>query len=122
MNKKKIVIPISLLLIGLSSAFAQDKIVHDAEYNILQEQYGDKWETQDKEIQKKLNALEKKFGKKPNIIHIMWDDNSLGEVGIPEINKVRGYDTPVINKMADDGIAFTRMYTEPSCTPHAPQL
>lgn len=33
------------------------------------------------------------------------------------MNKVLGYDTPRINQMADEGISFTRMYTEPSCTP-----
>ena len=34
-----------------------------------------------------LADLEKKHGTKPNIIHIMWDDTALGEVGIPEIQK-----------------------------------
>ena len=47
----------------------------------------------------------------------MWDDTSWGDVGIPEINKVRGFSTPNFNRMADEGIHFTRMYTEPSCTP-----
>ena len=61
--------------------------------------------------------MREKHGRPPNIIHIMWDDHSLGEVGIPEMNKLLGYDTPRINQMAREGIAFTRMYTEPSCTP-----
>jgi len=47
----------------------------------------------------------------------MWDDHSLGEVGIRQMNKLLGYDTPHINQMADEGISFSRMYTEPSCTP-----
>lgn len=93
------------------------EIIHDAEQAILQKQFGAEWAEQDKEIDKKLQALEKKFGKKPNLIHIMWDDNSFGEVGIPALNKIRGYDTPRINKMGEDGILFTRMYSEPSCTP-----
>ena len=50
-------------------------------------------------------------GTPPNIIHIMWDDTALGEVGIPEIQKVRGFETPNINQMAEDGINFMRMYT-----------
>ena len=66
---------------------------------------------------KRLAELEKKFAAKPNIIHIMWDDTALGEVGIPEIQKVRGFETPVMNKMAEEGINFMRMYTEPACTP-----
>ncbi len=42
------------------------QIIHDAEQSILQEQFGEQWATQDKEIDAKLKALEKKFGKKPN--------------------------------------------------------
>ena len=116
MKKLKITLALVIFLTGFSSVSGQ-QIIHDAEQAILEEQFGAEWATQDKEIDKKLKALEKKFGKKPNIIHIMWDDNSLGEVGMAELNKVRGFDTPHINKMAEDGIAFTRMYTEPSCTP-----
>lgn len=112
------------LLVGILSAgllagaiSANGQIIHDAEQAILQEQFGDQWATQDKEVAKKLAALEKKFGKKPNIIHIMWDDNSFGEVGIEVFNKIRGFETPRLNQMGEDGITFTRMYTEPSCTP-----
>jgi arylsulfatase len=115
MSKKSLMLMfISALFVGGLNA---QEIIHDAEQAILQKQFGDQWATQDKDIAKKLKALEKKFGKKPNIIHIMWDDNSLGEVGMPIFNKVKGFDTPVINKMADEGIAFSRFYVEPSCTP-----
>ena len=101
-----------LLLIG-SLSYTSGQIVHDAEQAVLQEQFSNQWATQDKEIDKKLKALEKKFGKKPNIIHIMWDDNSFGEVGIEAFNKIRGFETPRLNKMGEEGITFTRMYTEP---------
>ena len=104
-----------------TSACAKDdkgsKIIHDAEHYVLEAQHGEKWATEDKEINKKLAELKKKHGTKPNIIHIMWDDTALGEVGIPEIQSVRGFETPVMNKMAEDGINFMRMYTEPACTP-----
>jgi len=113
-----IVIPLlAFALAGNTLAKETTGIIHDAEQAILQEQFGEKWATQDKEIQKKLDELYKKHGKRPNIIHIMWDDNSFGEVGIPTFNKIRGFDTPRLNKMGQDGITFTRMYTEPSCTP-----
>jgi len=92
-------------------------LIHDAEQDVLIEQYGKDWEIQDKSLQVKLDALYKKYGKRPNIIHIMWDDTSFGAVGIPTMNKIRGFDTPRLNKMGADGITFTRMYTEPSCTP-----
>lgn len=116
---KKFLLPIvALLLFSVLQLQAQKKpIIHDAEQLILIDQYGDKWAEQDKKIDEKLAALEKKYGKKPNIVHIMWDDNSFGEVGIEEFNKIRGFDTPRLNKMGEDGITFTRMYSEPSCTP-----
>ncbi len=47
----------------------------------------------------------------------MWDDTPVGEIGVPQIQTLRGFKTPNINKLADEGINFMRMYTEPSCTP-----
>ncbi len=46
----------------------------------------------------------------------MWDDTPIGEVGFPALQKLRGFETPNINKMAAEGANFLRMYTEPSCT------
>ena len=45
----------------------------DAPYYDLQEKNKDKWAAEDKQINAKLAALEKKFGKKPNIIYILAD-------------------------------------------------
>ena len=61
--------------------------------------------------------VHKKFGKRPNIIHIMWDDMKYGAIGHPMLNQVTGYKSPNINKLATEGMTFTRMYSEPSCTP-----
>jgi len=109
------------MLFGLLPACAvaqpQSSIVHDAEHYVLKAQHGDRWQTEDREIDARLAELRKKHGTPPNIIHIMWDDTAVGEVGIPEIQKVRGFETPVMNKMAEEGINFMRMYTEPACTP-----
>jgi len=105
----------SLLVVGATAVNAKP-IVHDAEHYVLNAQYGDKWAKEDKGLDAKLAALKKKFGTPPNIIHIMIDDLAVGEVGIPALQKLRGYTTPNINKMATDGINFMRMYTEPSCT------
>jgi hypothetical protein len=99
-----------------SPGFAKE-IVHDAEHYVLLKQYKDKWARQDQELQAKLDELREKHGKPPNIIHIMWDDTPVGEIGIPEIQKVRGCETPNMNQIAREGINFMRMYTEPSCTP-----
>ena len=59
--------------LGLGSvhAIAAADIVHDAEHYVLLAQYKDKWAAQDQTLDQKLAELEKKHGKRPNIIHIM---------------------------------------------------
>ena len=102
---------------GMTQISPKGRIVHDAEYYILEAQHGARWVGEDAEIDQKLAELRQKHGTPPNIIHIMWDDTAVGEVGIPAIQKVRGFETPNINRLAAEGINFMRMYTEPSCTP-----
>ncbi len=92
-------------------------IVHDAEYYILEAQNGARWDAEDAGLDQRLAELRKKFGTPPNIVHIMWDDTAYGDVGIPAIQKVRGFETPNLNKMAEEGILFSRFYTEVGCTP-----
>ena len=93
-------------------------IQHDAEHYILLEQHKGQWSSEDKEIDARLAEIQKKNnGKKPNIIYILIDDVGMGELGSPILNKVRGYKTPNINNFARQSLAFSRMYTEPSCTP-----
>ncbi len=41
----------------------------------------------------------------------------IDDMGIPELNAIRGYSTPAINEFADEGMRLARMYTDPSCTP-----
>jgi arylsulfatase A-like enzyme len=107
-----------LLTSATALAAKGGKIVHDAEYYILEKQNGEKWSAEDKDIDKRLAEFrEKNGGKPPNIFYILIDDIGFGDLGIPELNSVRGYKTPSINKIADEGMRFTRMYTEPSCTP-----
>lgn len=95
-----------------------EPIQHDAEHDVLLEQHGEKWAAEDKLIDAKLAAIqEKNGGKPPNIVYILVDDVGFGEFGNPILNKVRGYETPNINKLGREGASFSRMYTEPSCTP-----
>jgi arylsulfatase len=98
------------------SALAAD-IVHDAEYYILEAQNGKVWEVEDGQLDAKLAELREKYGQPPNVIHFMWDDQPFGAVGIPALQRIRGYQTPQLNRMASEGMLFTRMYSEPSCTP-----
>jgi len=102
-----------------SMAMAQDKpIIHDAEHYILSQQHGEKWVAEDKKIDAKLAEIrERNGGKPPNIIYILIDDVGFGEFGNPELNHVRGYRTPSLNKLAQESLSLTRMYSEPSCTP-----
>ena len=46
----------------------------------------------------------------------MWDDRVRGEVVIPEIHSVRGFETLQMNTMVGYGINFMRMCTEPAHT------
>jgi arylsulfatase len=123
MNKTKFffsVVVIPMLVLSLAAnTMAEDPagIIHDAEYYVLEAQHGEKWAKEDKELDQKLAELKKKYGRPPNIIHIMWDDTAYGDVGIPAIQKIRGLHTPRLNTMAEEGILFTRMYTEVGCTP-----
>ena len=75
------------------------------------------WQEEDKAIEQKLAALEKKFGKKPNIIFILTDDIGWGEPGWQFGGKRRGTPTPELDQLAADGMAFSSHHTEPSCTP-----
>jgi arylsulfatase len=107
------------LLIAAGSVGAQESpIPHDAEYYILEAQHAEQWTADDAAVDAKLAAFrEANGGKPPNLLYILIDDMGFGDMGIPELNAIRGYGTPNINQFADEGMRFARMYTEPSCTP-----
>jgi len=93
-------------------------IRHDADYYILQAQHAEQWAKDDAAVNAKLEAFRKaNGGKPPNILYVLIDDMGFGDMGIPELNAIRGYQTPAVNKLADEGMRLARMYTEPSCTP-----
>ena len=106
-----------LLKVAKAREGPQRPIVHDAEYYILEAQNGEKWAAEDRQLDRKLAELRSKHGQPPNIVYILWDDTTFGVVGFPGLQKNLGYGTPNLNKMAEEGILFTRMYSEPSCTP-----
>ncbi|MCP3850652.1 MAG: sulfatase-like hydrolase/transferase [Gammaproteobacteria bacterium] len=111
-----------LLIIAIISAYSGSvigkEIQHDAEHYVLLDQHKDVWSLEDKKIDEKLAEIQNKNnGKKPNIIYILIDDVGMGELGSPILNKVRGYKTPNLNEFATQSLAFSRMYSEPSCTP-----
>ena len=105
-------------LVSTLVLFAQSQIAHDSEYYVLEAQNGEKWAKDDKSVDKKLAEFKKKNGgKSPNIVYILIDDIGYGDLGMPELNGIRGYSTPNINALAQESMRLNRMYTEPSCTP-----
>ncbi len=107
-----------LCLAGVQMAQAAERIIHDGEFEFLRQQHGEKWDAEDKEIDQMLADIRKKNGgKRPNILYILIDDVSFGQMGNRKLNYVMGIRTPQINKLAEEGMSLMRMYTEPSCTP-----
>jgi arylsulfatase A-like enzyme len=107
---------IALLLIATLPSVS-NAIQQDAEYLVREKQFGKQWAAEDKQVYDKLAALEKKFGKKPNIIFILADDIGYTELGTYGGGKVRGFSTPNLDKMATEGMKLLSFYSEPSCTP-----
>jgi arylsulfatase len=107
---------LTVLAFGIASAQAAD-IIHDAEYYILEAQNGEVWAVEDGKLDEKIAELREKFGRPPNLIHYMWDDQPVMAFGDPLYQQIRGYSTPNLNKLANEGMLFSRMYTEPGCTP-----
>jgi arylsulfatase len=110
---------LACLLVAIAvPAIAAKPVVHDGEYYFLEAQYGDAWAREDKDVEAKLAELRKgNGGKRPNILYVLIDDVSFGQMGKPAMNDVMGVATPRINDFAREGMSLNRMYTEPSCTP-----
>ncbi len=105
-----------LLTLAVLPAVAE--LTHDADHYVLKAQHAEQWAKDDATVDAKLAAFKaKNGGKSPNILYILIDDLGYGDMGIPELNALRGYETPAINKFSDQAMRLNRMYTEPSCTP-----
>jgi arylsulfatase len=114
--KKLLLFGVSILAMVALPSFS-NALQPDAEYLAREKQFGKQWPAEDKQVLDKLAALEQKFGKKPNIIFILADDIGYTELGSYGGGKVRGYSTPNLDRMADEGMRLTSFYSEPSCTP-----
>ena len=115
-------VTLSILLLALPQLCLADakrgEIQHDAEHYMLLAQHGDKWAREDKAISAKFEQVRNaNGGKPPNILFVLIDDVGFGEIGDPVLNHVRGYTTPNINAFARQSLTFSRMYSEPTCTP-----
>ncbi|MFW2366325.1 MAG: sulfatase-like hydrolase/transferase [Desulforhopalus sp.] len=109
---------ITLCFLGTLRVYAENSIIHDGEFEFIRQQYQDQWAAEDKEINAKLAEIRaKNGGNRPNILYVLIDDVSFGQMGNRAMNYVMGIKTPEINKLATEGLSLMRMYTEPSCTP-----
>ena len=106
-------------LLAATSASASDApIIHDAEYYILRAQLAEQWAQDNAAVDQALAEFRaRNNGRPPNIVSVLVDDMGFGDMGIPELNAVRGYETPNLNAFSDQAMRMVRMYTEPSCTP-----
>jgi len=93
------------------------EIIHDPEFVRMEKVFGGQWSEDDKLVQNKLKVLEKKFGKKPNIVFILADDVGYTELGSYGGGKLRGAPTANLDKMAEQGIRFLNFYSEVECSP-----
>jgi hypothetical protein len=72
---------------------------------------------QDKAARDKLAALEAKTGKKPNILIFLMDDVGWMDPGFNGGGTAVGNDTPVMDRLAAEGLLLTSAYSTPSCSP-----
>ena len=69
------------------------------------------------EARAKLAALERKTGKKPNIVIFLIDDVGWMDLGFNGGGVAVGNATPNIDALANSGLNLTSAYSTPSCTP-----
>lgn len=72
---------------------------------------------QEQAVTEKLANLEKKTGKKPNIVWIIVDDMGFGDPGCFGGGAMSGASTPNIDKLASQGLKLTSCYAQQTCTP-----
>jgi arylsulfatase len=72
---------------------------------------------EEKAAREKLAALEKKTGKKPNVVVFLMDDVAWGDPGFNGGGVAFGNDTPAMDRLAREVLVMTSAYATPSCTP-----
>lgn len=72
---------------------------------------------QDKAVLKNLSDLQKKTGKKPNIVWLIVDDMGYGDPGAYGGGVAIGAATPHMDRLAKEGLKLTSCYSQHTCTP-----
>ena len=99
---RSLLLALAVLAVNPALAIAQDQpIVRDGEYLFLEAQMEEVWAEQDARIGARLAELrEANGGNPPNILYILIDDVSFGQMGSRTLNYVTGIDTQNINDFA----------------------
>jgi len=72
---------------------------------------------QDAQVAARLQALEKKTGRKPNIVWLIVDDMGYGDPGCYGGGAIAGAATPNMDRLAREGLKLTSCYAQQTCTP-----
>ncbi len=72
---------------------------------------------EEKQARQKLDAMEKRFGKKPNILIFILDDVGWMDPGFNGGGESVGNPTPNLDRLAQQGLILTSAYSTPSSTP-----
>ena len=72
---------------------------------------------QEREVAQKLAERRRAAGKRPNIVWIVVDDMGYGDPGCYGGGKAVGADTPVMDRLAREGLRLTCCYSQHTCTP-----
>ena len=110
--KYTILLALLTFIPALTAAETNSEIVRDGEYYYLQSQFAEEWEADDLIVDEELVAIHQaNGGKPPNIIYILIDDVSFGQMCNRATNSVTGINTPNINQWATESMSLMRMYT-----------
>jgi hypothetical protein len=103
------------VLVAVPGMVSAAEIIRDAEYYVLEAQNAERWAADDEAVDKKLAEFREKNGDQPpNVLYILIDDIGFGDLGIPELNAIRGYKTPAITSSP------ARACDSRGCTPSRP--
>ncbi len=72
---------------------------------------------QERTAEQKLADLQKKTGKRPNIVWLLIDDMGWGDPGAYGGGAAIGAATPNMDRLAREGFRLTSCYSQPTCTP-----
>jgi arylsulfatase A-like enzyme len=64
-----------------------------------------------------LTALPAAAQQRPNVVFILADNVGYGDMGPYGGGELRGYPTPNVDRLANEGLRLTQFLVEPSCTP-----